>query len=219
MTLPVRPASGRIAIVLRLIVMSWLVLVATEGPAAAGSLAETRKADLQAASAYLNSIKTLKARFLQVSPDGQFAQGEFLLRRPGRLRFEYDPPSPFLVLADGFLLHFLDRELGEPQSWPIKDTPLGVLVAEDVDLVKDGNVEGILRRPGTLEITLRDQDRPDEGTVTLVFSADPLILRQWKIVDAQKQKTTVTLDKIETGLPLHGSLFIMPGKKELDAGR
>jgi outer membrane lipoprotein-sorting protein len=188
-------------------------------PVFAATFTETQQADLRAASAYLNNVKSLKSRFLQVSPDGAFTQGDFMLRRPGRLRFEYDPPSPYLVLADGFWLYFLDKELGEPQNWPIQDTPLGVLVAEKVDLVDNPDVEQVERFPGTLSITLRDQDRPGEGTVTLVFSRAPLILRQWKIIDSQGQRTSVTLDKIETGMHLPATLFVMPSRKKIDGSR
>ena len=196
-----------------------LVLLVWTGNARAAEFDETQQADLRAASAWLNNVKSLKSRFLQISPDGGFVQGDFMLRRPGRLRFEYDPPSPYLVLADGFWLYFLDRELGEPQNWPIQDTPLGVLVAEETDLVDNPDVIKVERFPGTLTITLRDQDRPDDGTVALVFSRKPLALRQWKIVDNQGQRTAVTLDKVETGLHLPATLFIMPSKKDLERTR
>jgi outer membrane lipoprotein-sorting protein len=213
-------ASTRLRFVLFLIAVSfWSVNTVTSKQAFAASFNEVQEADLRAASRYLNSVKSLKSRFLQVSPDGGFTQGDFMLRRPGRLRFEYDPPSPYLVLADGFWLYFLDKELGEPQNWPIQDTPLGVLVAEKVDLLDNPDVEEVTRFPGRLVITLRDQKRPDEGTVSLVFSMAPLILRQWKIVDSQGQRTTVTLDKIETGMHLPATLFVMPSKKELDKTR
>ena len=201
--------------------LSLFVLLGAFVPQAvfAATFTETQEADLRAASTYLNSVKSLKSRFLQVSPDGAFTQGDFMLRRPGRLRFEYDPPSPYLVLSDGFWLYFLDKELGEPQNWPIQDTPLGVLVAEKVDLTDNPDVEQVERFPGTLSITLRDQKRPDEGTVTLVFSRDPLILRQWKIIDSQGQRTSVTLDLIETGMHLPATLFVMPIKKKSDRAR
>ena len=213
-------AGARLRFVLFLIAVSfWSVNTVTSKQAFAASFNEVQEADLRAASRYLNSVKSLKSRFLQVSPDGGFTQGDFMLRRPGRLRFEYDPPSPYLVLADGFWLYFLDKELGEPQNWPIQDTPLGVLVAEKVNLVDNPDVEEVTRFPGRLVITLRDQKRPDEGTVSLVFSMAPLILRQWKIVDSQGQRTTVTLDKIETGMHLPATLFVMPSKKELDKAR
>ena len=213
-------AGARLRFVLFLIAVSiWGANAITGKQAFAASFNEVQEADLRAASRYLNNVKSLKSRFLQVSPDGGFTQGDFMLRRPGRLRFEYDPPSPYLVLADGFWLYFLDKELGEPQNWPIQDTPLGVLVAEKVDLLDNPDVEEVTRFPGRLVITLRDQKRPDEGTVSLVFSMAPLILRQWKIVDSQGQRTTVTLDKIETGMHLPATLFVMPSKKELDKTR
>ena len=181
----------------------------------AAALSQADRSDIARVEKYLNTVKTMRARFFQVAPDGRLSEGGFWLRRPGRLRFEYDPPTPYLVIADGFWLVFFDQELDEPQRWPISDTPLGVLVAENVRFSETSGIETVERGPGKLEITLRDQKRPDDGTLTLVFSDRPLQLRQWHVVDGQGQMTSVTLDKIETGMPLKIDLFVPPDQTRL----
>lgn len=180
------------------------------GPARALALSDSDKADVSRVEAYLNDIKTLKSRFIQVSPNGGLSSGEFWLRRPGRLRFEYDPPVPYLILANTVWLIFYDAELGQPQHWPINETPLGVLLADRVSLSAATDIEAIVRSPGRLALTLRHKTRPDDGTISLIFSDKPLILRQWRIIDAQGQPTTVTLDQIERGLELPIDLFVLP---------
>jgi len=193
----------------------WLCAVAlavlfSAAPARAQVLSDADQADVVRIEAYLNGVKSLKSRFIQVSPGGALSSGGFWLRRPGRLRFEYDPPVPYLILANTVWLIFYDAELGQPQHWPINETPLGVLLADDVSLSRDTDIEAVSRAPGRLSVTLRHKTRPEDGTIRLIFSDMPLILRQWRIIDAQGQPTTVTLDQIETGLELPIDLFVLP---------
>jgi outer membrane lipoprotein-sorting protein len=196
-----------------------LLVVFWPAPSWALVLSADDKADVARIEAYLNGIKTLKARFIQVSPGGAFSSGGFWLRRPGRLRFEYDPPVPYLILANSVWLIFYDAELGQPQHWPINETPLGVLIADQVSLTRDTDIEAISRSPGRLAVTLRQKSRPDDGAITLVFSDAPLILRQWRIIDAQGQPTTVTLNQIERGLELPIELFVLPDDFRLELRR
>jgi len=184
-----------------------LILPAT---AQALVLSETDKTDVARIEKYLNSISTLKSRFVQVSPNGALSSGGFWLKRPGWMRFEYDPPVPYLVLASQTWLIFIDAELGQPQHWPINETPFSVLVADTISLSHNTNIETIKRGPGRIDVTLRHKTRPDDGTISLVFSDQPLILRQWRIIDTQGLLTTVTLDQIERGLDLPIDLFVPP---------
>jgi outer membrane lipoprotein-sorting protein len=135
-----------------LVACLWLGLASA---AAGAELGEADKADVARIAAYLNDVRSLKARFIQVGPNGELAQGDLYLRRPGRLRFEYDPPSPLLLVADGFWLILQDKELEQVSRWPVNDTPLGVLVADDIEL--DGRrtrVTEVGRRAGVLTVTL-----------------------------------------------------------------
>lgn len=202
----------------------WLGLAsAAPGAELAGAelaeaeLGEADRADVARIAAYLNEVRSLQARFIQVGPNGELAQGDLYLRRPGRLRFEYDPPSPLLLVADGFWLILHDRELEQVSRWPVFDTPLGVLVADKVEL--DGErtrVTEVGRQAGVLTVTLIDRERPDEGSVTLVFSEPPLRLRQWRVVDAQGGVTHLSLQGIRLNPKLDPELFFFADPEEND---
>lgn len=166
------------------------------------------RADVERAEAYLNSVGTLKARFLQISPNGGQAEGTAYLSRPGKLRLQYDPPSPLLVVADGRFLIVHDRELGDPSYIPLDSTPAGILVRANVQLDgKDVRVTRVTRQPGVLGISLVDAEDPAQGELTLVFSDRPFALRQWRVTDAQGQVTTVSLYEAQSGISLDGRLF------------
>ena len=189
--------------------------------AAANAVAFTPDAEQQAeigrVERYLNGIVTLRARFSQIAPDGEVAEGTFYLRRPGRLRFEYDPPYPVLVVADGVWLIYHDRELGQVNRWPVYATPLGVLVAEQIRLDGDVRVSNMVRQPGVLELTLVQKDKPGQGSLTLIFSDRPLELRQWWLVDAQGEITAVALTSVEKDLEFDPKLFFFSDPKPFNA--
>lgn len=171
-------------------------------------LSDADKADVARAEAYLNAITTLKARFLQVSPNGASVEGDAFLARPGRLRLQYDPPSPLLVVADGTFLIVYDSQLGDPSYLPLNSTPAGVLVRPDVKLIGgDVAVTRVSRMPGVVRISLVEADEPAAGEITLVFSDRPFLLRQWQVKDAQNQITTVSLFEAQNGLSLDPKLF------------
>jgi outer membrane lipoprotein-sorting protein len=172
------------------------------------SLGDLNRADTARIETYLNSLRTLSGEFLQVGPDGSLAEGRIWLSRPGRLRFEYAPPTPILVVADGTSLIFHDKELGQVDRVPLGFAPLGVLTDDEVHLEGDLEVLAIERAGGLLRITLVDEDRPKEGSVTLVFGQSPLNLRQWQVRDARGLITTVTLRNVETNQPVNPSLFV-----------
>ena len=187
------------------------LLLGLAGPAPAGAaagLSEQDLADIARVEEYLMGIKSLKAEFIQAGPESQLAQGTLYLRRPGRLRFEYAPPSPLLLVGDGVWLVMHDRELDQVSRWPIGDTPLGVLVAEKVDLNARARVTQVVRKPGILALTFIDSERPQEGSVTVVFSEPPLTLRQWRVTDAQGQVIDVSIRDARVNLPLDPSLFV-----------
>ncbi len=178
-----------------------------QAPAAA-PLSEQDLADVARVEAYLNSIQTLKARFLQVGPDGGLSEGNFYLRRPGRLRFEYDPPIPVLMVADGTWVVFYDSEIEQVTRVPLNSTPLAVLVRDPIRLQGSVTVTRVERATGTLRLTLLDSDEPDEGSITLVFSDRPLALRQWLVRDPQGLETTIAMSKVQYNLILDPALFV-----------
>jgi outer membrane lipoprotein-sorting protein len=156
---------------------------------------------------YLDGITTMSARFVQTASNGSVARGRFYLSRPGKMRFEYDPPTPVLLIATGTLLVYYDKELDQVSQVLLSSTPISVLVEKDVKFAGDVTVTGIARHPGTLRIRLTETENPDEGSITLVFTEAPLALRQWTVVDSQGIETTVTLSGVRFGQHLDPSLF------------
>jgi outer membrane lipoprotein-sorting protein len=175
-------------------------------------------ADLKRVQNYLNSLHSLKARFVQVAPDGRISHGTAWLERPGRMRFQYDPPAPFLLVAGHGLLVFHDRDLGQTSNIPLSRTPLGILLADQVSLSGDVTVTGMQELPGQVQVTLVRTSSPGEGSLTLVFTDTPLTLRRWVIVDAQRQPTRVTLSDIQYGVTLDPSLFNFIDPRALQGG-
>jgi outer membrane lipoprotein-sorting protein len=182
------------------------VAPAAAQPAAWQPTAQDR-ADIARVEAYLDNLHTLKAHFLQVAPDGALSEGTAWLERPGRMRFQYNPPAPFLLVAAHGILVFRDFKLDQTSNLFLSQTPLGILLADKVRLSGDVTVTGVQRQPGQLEISLVRTASPSDGTLTLVFADPPLALRQWTVLDAQRKETRVTLYNVELGGSFDQSLF------------
>ncbi len=165
------------------------------------------RADIARVETYLNGVRTLHARFVQVAPNGGTSEGQVWLQRPGRLRFQYDPPSPFLLVGGNGLLVFHDSQLKQTSNIPLGQTPLGLLLQDNLRLSGDVTVLGITRLPGQLQVSLYRTKSPADGTLTLIFADAPLALRQWTVVDAQRQETRITLYNVELGGTFSQKLF------------
>jgi outer membrane lipoprotein-sorting protein len=164
-------------------------------------------ADLARIQSYLNGLAALKAHFLQVAANGAVSQGTAWLERPGRMRFQYDPPSPLLLVAGHGMLIFHDAQLNQTTNIPIGQTPLGILLSDNVVLSGDVTVTGMQHLPGQIQVSLIRTGRAGDGTLTLVFADDPLTLKQWSVLDAQRQETRVTLYNVELGGTFDSKLF------------
>jgi outer membrane lipoprotein-sorting protein len=192
----------------RILLSLFMLLCAL--PALSAPLSDADKKDVERVEAYLNSVKSMNGRFLQIGPDGLSTEGQFWLSRPGRLRFEYDPPSPILIVGDGLFLIFHDKELGQTDRLPIGSTPIGILVREKVELSGALTVEAVERQTGLLRVTAFDTARPREGKLIMTFAGQggSLGLRQWRVIDAQGQATNVMLSAIEVNQDLPRRLFV-----------
>jgi outer membrane lipoprotein-sorting protein len=165
------------------------------------------RAEMARIEAYLDSLRALKAHFLQVAPNGAISQGTAWMERPGRMRFQYDPPSPLLLVAGHGLVVFHDKSLNQTSNILIGQTPLGILLADHVRLSGDVTVTGMQHLPGQIQVSLVRTASRGDGTLTLVFADNPLTLRQWTVLDAQRQETRVTLYNVETGGHFDPKLF------------
>jgi len=175
-------------------------------PSSQALLSEALVPAPQAIEAYLQSLKTAKARFLQTAPNGSQLMGTFYLSRPGKLRFEYDNVEDFIV-ADGIFIYYYDSELGEQSNAPIGQTLANFLLRPNLKLSGDVTIVDMQRIGGLLRVTLRQTDEPGAGTLTLGFSEGPLALKKWTVVDAAAGTTEVELSELEQNIKLPESLF------------
>jgi outer membrane lipoprotein-sorting protein len=171
-------------------------------------LSDADQATLRAAETYLNGLHTLKAKFLQIGPDGATTTGTAWLDRPGRMRFEYDPPSPLLLVAGHGTVVFRDNKVDQTSNIPMEQTPLGLLLRDRITLSGDVTVTDFQRPPGQLQITVVKTASPDDGSLTLLLNADPLALEGWTVVDAQGRETRVRLSQATLGGDFDPSLFV-----------
>jgi outer membrane lipoprotein-sorting protein len=168
---------------------------------------EEDAADIARLERYLNNIRTMRARFLQTTSDGGYAEGTLYIARPGRLRIEYDPPVPVLIVSDGTWLHYYDDELRQANRLRLSDTPAAVLVRDRFDLGDTLSVVDFERGPASLRITLEDPANPDAGRLTLTFSDRPLVLRHWIVIDPQGIETKVALYDTRRDVVIPPQLF------------
>jgi outer membrane lipoprotein-sorting protein len=175
------------------------------------------QASVQDVERYVNSIRTLQARFVQSNPNGSVVQGTLYIRRPGRMRFEYDAPSKLKIVADGTQVTMWDPTTKDFGQWPIGWTAASFLVKEPLQLSGDITVEAQQREAnGILALTLVQTRRPQEGKVIVRVSENPMQLRGWTIVDNRGNRVNVTLTDFKTGPQLADSLFKYDGP---DAGQ
>lgn len=165
------------------------------------------KADLQRIAAYLNSIGTMTARFHQRAANGGIASGWVWMERPGRMRFQYDPPNPILLIADRFYVYYIDTQLAEVSQVGLKFTPAWFFLRVPISF-NDLEVTRFERGNNALRITVIDPAAPDNGSLTMDFTENPLSLLQWTIVDQQHHVTSVSLSQQQFGMALDPNLFV-----------
>ncbi len=176
-------------------------------PLGAQTLPERDRAAIALAEAWLNRLTSLKARFRQVAQNGAVAEGTAWIVRPGRMRFEYDPPEPMLLVASNGQFFYFDRELKQASIVPLSSTPLGLLLRDSTRLSGDVTVSRVDRGNGLVGITLFRTGHAAEGRLTLIFTENPFELRQWQVVDAQGRETRVQLSQVEYGGRFPSLLF------------
>ncbi|KQS82000.1 MULTISPECIES: outer-membrane lipoprotein carrier protein LolA [Methylobacterium] len=165
---------------------------------------------LAQANAYFNGINTLTGNFVQIGADGRRIGGKLTLVKPGRLRFDYDQPSPLEVVADGTSVAVRDRKLNTQDLYFIAQTPLKFLLREKIDLARDLTVTDVASDPGSVRISLEDRATlGGTSKIQLFFDAEMKTLSQWRITDPQGYVTTVTLSNLQKGKSVDGSLFFI----------
>ena len=199
-----------------LIAFTMLALLSSGAGEAASRRAEFSEADraaLDGISHYLNAITTLKGSFVQIGPNGDIDQGSFYISKPGRMRFVYDQPSPVLIVVDGRNVAVANNRLKTVDRYPLSQTPLGLVLGNDIDLSKDREVVGVVHERGSIVINVRTRGVFTRTNITLVFSEPEYELRQWSVLDNQGLTTTVALRDVTPGVDLASSLFQLPDRK------
>ncbi|KQT82315.1 hypothetical protein ASG51_18750 [Methylobacterium sp. Leaf465] len=186
-------------------------VAAVGAPAAAAVAVEADDATVIAqANAYFNGMTTLTGSFVQIGPDGRRIGGKLTLAKPGRLRFDYDQPSPLEIVADGTSVAVKDRKLGTQDLYFISQTPLKFLLRDKIDLARDLSVTDVANDPGGLRIALEDRSTlGGTSKIQLFFDAEVKTLSQWRITDPQGYQTTVQLTNLQKGRPVEGNLFFI----------
>lgn len=182
----------------------------TSGAAKAAAkpvLSEQDRDAIRKAETYLNALTTLKARFLQITDAGHTRQGTFSLKRPGKMRIDYDAPIKDFVVADGKFVYFWDAELKQQQNAPIGSTMADVILRPELKLAGDVTVTEVQRDAGVIDIALVDTKEPGKGKLTLVFEENPFQLRKWKVLDATGTTTEVSLSDLQPGAKLDDEQF------------
>lgn len=169
-------------------------------------------------SASLRSVATAQGRFIQTAPDSSQSEGMFYLRRPGRVRFEYDDPVPILIVADGATVAIEDRDLETQDRVPLRSTPLGLLLDDDLDFETEAEILNVRRANGLVAIALSDRTGETEGVLELFFEEGTYDLRGWYAEDAAGGATSVQLQDVETGMRINPRLFRIEDLEE-DEGR
>lgn len=164
------------------------------------AMAQARQLSLDEISAYLNSFTTGQGGFTQINADGTISSGQIWIKRPGRIRFEYAPPDQGMFIAGGGQVAIFDPGSNEgPERYPLNQTPLNIILERNVDLARRGMVTGHVSDGTTTSVTARDPAHPEYGSIQLVFTADPVELRQWIVRDDGGSETTVILNDVRTG--------------------
>jgi len=181
---------------------SALALTAFARPAAAQQLS------LGEISNYLNQLQTAQGGFTQINGDGTLSTGQIYIKRPGRIRFEYNAPDNSLVMAGGGQVAIFDpRSNTGPDRYPLNQTPLKIILERNVDLGRARMVTGHTSDGTTTTVTAQDPDNPQYGNIQMVFTGNPVELRQWIVTDDVGGQTTVILNDMVSGQPINGIKF------------
>jgi outer membrane lipoprotein-sorting protein len=212
MTLPVLIPASRRAFLTASAALGGLVLLAPEALAQSGTIALS-SADLalvDKATKYLQNLEEVEGRFEQTSPRGAVETGDIFLKRPGKARFQYDPPSGLVVVSDGRNVSVWDSRLRTFDRTPLGATPLAILLARQVRLDEDVEVFRVGRYDDGFYLSARNAhgQARTEGYITMVFGDNPMELRGWTLVDGQGQATRVKITSLTKG-PIRPEMFVL----------
>lgn len=186
------------------------------GPRSATAFDAAQRAAVERVNAYLNSVSFLVGDFVQVGPDGSRTDGNFYLQKPGKIRFEYNPPSPVELIANGSAIAVRDRKLATQDIYPLSQTPLRFLLAEKMNLLRDANVVGISQDDLFISVVIEEKTAI-VGThrLMIMFGVQDNQLKQWTITDPQGYDTTIAIYNLDTSRRPDPRLFVINFERTL----
>lgn len=213
-----KPGMRRIVPALFLVLATPLFMGAGQPPPPAPHHVEMTDADRTAVdgiSAYLNGITTLKGAFIQIDANGNAVEGNVYIDKPGKMRFEYKPPSPTLIVSDGHTVAVANRRLNTVDHYLLKDVPLSVILGDKIDIRHSPQLVSVQHDAGAIVLGLRSSLNRSKANIYLMFSDPDYELRQWTVIDDQGSRTTVVLRSLTPGVALAPTLFALPRKGAL----
>jgi outer membrane lipoprotein-sorting protein len=185
-------------------------------PSAATAFDDRQRALLDRISAYLTSVQTLVGNFVQVGPDGRRVDGTFSIQKPGKVRFQYNPPSPIDIIADGSSVVVRDRSLETSDYYPLSQTPLRYLLADHIDLLRDTNVLSVSADDTFVTVVIEEtQVAVGTSRLMIMFDAKTLALKQWTVTDPQGLDTTVAVYNVDAMKRPDPNLFVIDYRNSL----
>lgn len=178
------------------------------------ALSEEQRASLDKINAFINSFQTLRGDFVQISDKGQSVKGVLMLSKPGKIRFDYAPPSPLLIVSDGKWLTIKNKIKERGDQVPLRSTPLRLIVAPTIDLFAETNVLSVEEADGLTSVALADKKDAMGGHIVLVYDNVQDTLQQWVIVDGKGRRTTVQFANLEKDVKLNQKLFLETIKRK-----
>jgi outer membrane lipoprotein-sorting protein len=173
------------------------------------ALTEEQAGAVQRVNDFINSFSSLRGEFTQISPRGQTSRGVVLISKPGKMRFEYAPPVPLLIVSDGKWLTIKNTKKEKGDQFPLSSTPLRLVVAPQVNLLRETDVIGFEQAEGLTSVTLQDKKSKLGGFITLIYDDKAKSLQQWIVVDGKGRRTTVQLANLEMDVQVDPKLFVV----------
>jgi len=194
-----------------MVMFKRIALVALMSVVAQGAWAE--KLPLNAISSYLNGLKTAQGTFTQINDDGSASTGNIWIKRPGKMRFEYNAPDEGLVIAAANAVYIIDKKSNQgPETYPLRRTPLSLILARNINLSKANMVVGHSFDGTATVVTAQDPENPEYGNIQMKFTSNPVELRQWVVNDSGGGSTTVILGELTKGGAIANRLFNVPSR-------
>ncbi|MEM7427872.1 MAG: outer membrane lipoprotein carrier protein LolA [Pseudomonadota bacterium] len=158
-------------------------------------------------SGFFNGFESLTGQFTQVGPRGNVSNGTFYISKPGKLRFEYNPPSPYLIVSDGTWVVIKNKKNKRTDHYPLSSTPLKLVLGHNVDLTREARVLNVAAGDGSIVLTLAAKNRSVPGQLQIVYNEERAAVEQWAIVDGEGRRTTISLSELKVGGEHDASLF------------